>query len=255
MKVEDYGIVLSVRKFGGTGLVVNILSRSNGPIRGLVKGQKKNGNILQPGNLLHFSWQARLSEHLGTITPTLEKAYPLLHFSDYQRILGISSLCSLLDSLLPEREHALDIYNNFLKYLEGLSSDSWLQQHVLLELFVLEKAGFGLDLNRCSVSGSTDNITYISPKTGSAVSRTVGEPYSSRLFSIPSFFLRKAENQPHSLKEIIDGLEITRYFLAKHFFTESLSQIPVSCTQFHDELIRITNLNDQTGQNRDYKFS
>ena len=255
MKIEDYGIVLSSYKFGDSGIIIKILSAEHGPIKGLVKGQRKNNSILQPGNFIHFNWNARLSEHLGMISPSLERAYPLLNFSDYQKILSIKSLCSLIDVLIPEREVSPEIFVRFKEYLDDLQSDNWLCNYVRLELFILEKTGFGIDLERCAVTGGLDNITYISPKTGSAVSRDVGEAYKSRLFSIPGYFFENAENQPYSMQEIIDGLEITRYFLAKHFFAENLARIPVSCIQFRDELLRFVGLNEQDGQNRDYQFS
>lgn len=253
MKIEDYGIVLSTSKFGDSSLVVKILSQEHGPIKGLVKSARKNGTILQAGNMVHFSWSARLSEHLGLITPTLEKAYPLLCFSEYTKILSITSLCSLIDSLIPEREISTDVFEQLKCYLDDINTENWLKRHVLLELYILEKSGFGLDIERCSVTGSHDNITYISPKTGSAVSKDVGEPYKSRLFSIPAYFFQTAENQPYSLKEVIDGLEITRYFLAKHFFAESLARMPSAFVQFRNEMNRMLNVEER--ENRDYKFS
>jgi len=254
MKLEGYGIVLSAYKYGDNGIIVKILSREHGPIKGMIKGQRRNSQIIQPGNFVHFSWNARLADHLGMISATLEKAYALLNFSEYHKILSISSLCSMIDALVAERDDAADIFDGFKQYLDGISADNWLQQHVLLELFILEKTGFGIDIGKCSVTGSIDNITYISPKTGSAVSKDVGEPYRSRLFSIPGYFFQTAENLPASMQEIVDGLEITRYFLAKHFFAESLAKIPSACIQFRDEIIRATDLNDQTRQDRNYQF-
>ncbi len=257
MKIEDQGIVLSVYKFGDSSLIVKILSENHGPIKGLVKGVQKNISMLQAGNLIHFSWNARLSDHLGMIVPTLEKAYTLLNFGEYQKILSISSLSSLIDALIPEREYSADIYQKYIDYMENLDSPSWMENYVMLELYILEKCGFGFDLTRCAVSGSNDNISYISPKTGSAVAKDVGEPYKNRLFSIPKFFLEPfetAENLPNSMQEVIDGLEITRYFLAKHFFAESLAKIPSACIQFRNELLRMASLNGEAGQNRDYQL-
>ncbi len=253
MKIEDYGIVLSTSKFGDSSLLVKILSKEHGPVKGLVKGQRKNGTIIQCGNYVHFTWSARLSEHLGLIAPTLERAYPLLCFSEYTKILSISSLCSLVDSLIPDREVSLDIFERFKAYLDDINTENWLKNHVLLELYILEKVGFGLDFERCSVTGTQNNVTYISPKTGSAVSKEVGEPYKSRLFPIPSYFFEAAENLPHSMKEVIDGLEITRYFLAKHFFAESLARMPASFVQFRDEMNRMFDVEKR--ENRDYQFS
>jgi DNA repair protein RecO (recombination protein O) len=222
----------------------------------MLKGQRKNNSMVQNGNLVHFSWSARLSEHLGNLTLSLEKAYSLLNFSDYQKILSISSICSLADSLLPEREICTDIYEEFISYMDGLYRQEWLNSYVLTELFILNKTGFGIDLERCSVTGNMENITYISPKSGSAVSKDVGEPYKARLFKIPSFFLEMhkeiGQKQPTQMREILEGLEITRYFFAKHFFAENLAKLPSHCIQFRDELNRI--LNVEKRENRDYQL-
>src|ERR1043165_9139529 len=125
MKIEDYGIVLSTSKFGDSSLLVKILSKDHGPVKGLVKGQRKNSTILQAGNFVHFTWSARLSEHLGIIAPTLERAYSLLCFSEYRKILSISSLCSLVDSLIPDREESTDIFVKFKEYLDEIGKDGW----------------------------------------------------------------------------------------------------------------------------------
>ena len=256
MKIEDTGIVISSYKFGDTALVVKILSQNHGVIKGLVKGQKKNTATLQNGNLVHFIWSARLSEHLGMLSISLEKAYALLNFSDYQKILSISSVCSLIDALLPEREEYSDIFEEFIAYMHNLNFDNWLERYIMMELLILNRTGFGIDLERCSVTGNSDNVTYISPKSGSAVSKDVGEPYKSRLFKIPAFFLEKenemVQKEPTEMQEILEGLEITRYFFAKHFFADNLAKLPSNCIQFRDELNRI--LNVEKRENRDYQL-
>ncbi len=269
MKIEDYGIIISSYKFGDTAMVVKILSRDHGVVKGLMKGQKRHNSTLQSGNLVHFIWSARLSEHLGNFTISLEKAYSLLNFSDYQKILSISSIASLIDVLLPEREVYADIYDNFMDYLNQMADNNWLNNYVLLELSILEKTGFGIDMSTCAVTGTQDNITYISPKTGSAVSREIGDAYKSRLFKIPDFFLANpaeiGENQSVAhhmvaqepeLNDIIAGLEITRYFLAKHFFAENLARIPSPCAQFRNEINRLSNVEkrNEDRENRDHQL-
>jgi DNA repair protein RecO (recombination protein O) len=256
MNIEDYGIVLSSYKYGDSGIVVKLLSREHGVVKGLIKGQKKHNGIIQNGNLVHFNWSARLSEHLGMLNLELEKAYTLLFFSQYQKILSISSLCGLMDALLPDRENYSGIFDNFVNYMNNLDEDAWLSNHVLMEVLLLDKTGFGFDLERCAVSGTKDNITYISPKSGSAVSQEIGEPYKNKLFKIPSFLLDNEDKivQKHSenMQEIIDGLEITQYFFAKYFFAENLAKLPSSCLQFRDEINR--NFNVKERENRDSKL-
>jgi len=256
MKIEDYGIIISTSRFGDSSYIVKILSFNHGAVKGLVRSSKKNNVSLQIGNFVHFTWGARLQEHLGFITLSLEKAYTMLNFSNYQKILSIASVCSLIDVLIPEREDASDILQKLQLYMEDMSELSWLQNYVMLELFILEKAGFGLSLDFCAVTGKTENLAYISPKSGCAVTREVGEEYKAKLFGIPSYFktapFKTPENPEVYVQEIIDGLEITRYFLAKHFFVNQLARIPQPALQFLDEILRSSR--NETRENRSQQF-
>lgn len=237
MKFSDIGIVLSHIKYGDTSIIVKIFSQEHGIIKGLVNGQKKNSAILQTGNQISFEWNGRLEEHLGKLKPEIEKAYPLLFFSNYVKLISISSICKLIELTIPEKDPSPEFFKIFINYLENLNSEEWLKNYCLLELEILKNCGFGLDFSECAVSGSSDKLIYISPKTGAAVTKEVGEKYHEKLFKIPEFY---HDNKIRTnITEILESLRITRYFLAKDFFAENGKKIPDTCGNFLEEVSRI----------------
>jgi DNA repair protein RecO (recombination protein O) len=104
--------------------------------------------------------------------------------------------------------------------LEGLldaieaapSANGWGAALVRYELLLLAELGFGLDLDRCAVTGSSDNLVAVSPKSGRAVSAAEAEPYAGRLLALPRFI---HEGGIASWKEIGQGLELTGHFLSR----------------------------------------
>ena len=87
---------------------------------------------------------------------------------------------------------------------------------VRFEAGLLEELGFGLDLSKCAATGSTDDLIYVSPKTGRAVSRDAGEPYKARLLPLPPFMLSAQSGLGEG--DVGAGLEITGHFLQQFVF-------------------------------------
>lgn len=241
MQFEDTGIILSAKKFSDSGLLLCIFSENHGLIKGICKGQKKNLSNAQQGNLVNFTWRGRLEEHLGTLNIELEKAYPLLHFANYTKIMAISSTCSLLEAILQEKEPMQEFYYDIIGFLEGLRDNNWLKNYAFFELNYLTKNGFGFDFSRCSVSELTnaEELHYISPKTGAVVSREVGEPYKDKLFTIPKFF--KNNNYEPEIQEILEALKLTRFFIIKNYFEEGLAKFPQNAINFFEDIIKNNN--------------
>jgi len=243
MKFEDKGLVLKSQKYGENSLIVSVLSESNGLVRGLSRNVKKNQSTLQIGNLIEFSWSARLEEHLGMLNANIDRAYSLLCYDDYSKISAISSICALTSIIAQEKEQMSDFYESLINFSEDIVHEDdqlvWLEGYCIAELELLKYSGFGFDFSECSVSGD-DEVVYISPKTGAVVSREVGEPYKNKLFKIPSFFLDyMAEggfsddvSGDVSMQEIKQAMEITRFFINKNFFAEGLYKMPVAAANF-----------------------
>ena len=242
----DQGLVLSVRRHGESSVVAHLLTAGHGRHAGLVRGgqSRRLRGVLQPGNLVTATWRARLEEHLGSFALELDKslAAPLLPHAD--RLAALGALCSLVDTGLPERENHPALFDNTAAMITALDSgdDSWMPYYVQWELDFLRELGFGLDLSRCAATGSVDELVYVSPKSGCAVSRTAGEPYRDRLLPLPGFLIGDPVGAEARDAAILDGLSLTGYFIDKHVYAAHDRPMPPA----RDRLVQI--LRRRSGQ-------
>ena len=211
------GVVLSARRFGEGDLVVHALTEELGLHAGLVHGggSKRNRVDYEIGNRLDFSWAARLNEHLGSYRTDLINAPAAGIMHDADRLAGLASLCALIDTALPEREPAPGLFAALNLWLDQINEPHWAPLLVRIELGLLEVLGFGLDLSSCAVTGESDNLTHVSPRTGRAVSATAAEPYLDRLLPLPGFLLG---GKSAGDTDILAGLRLSGYFLERRVF-------------------------------------
>ena len=173
MEWRDDGVILSVRRHGETSAIAEVLSADHGRCLGLVRGGRSRLQrpVLQPGNLVQVTWRARLEEHLGnfTIEPLALKAGAIIE--EPFRLAGLSALVGLAQ-LLPEREPHRRMYQALQIILDRIEEDDvWPALLVRWELGLLDELGFGLDLSSCVATGTAQELCYVSPKSGRAVSR------------------------------------------------------------------------------------
>ncbi len=216
MEWRDDGFVLAARRHGESALIVEVLTREHGRHAGLVRGGQspRRRALLQPGNEVAVTWRARLAEHLGTVECELTRAHAARFLDDPGRLAALASAAALLAIALPEREPHGDIHHSFAALVEALdSAPRWPPRYVAWERDLLAALGFGLDLSRCAVTGATDDLAYVSPRTGRAVSREAGRPYHDKLLVLPDFLYREAAADGAA---IAAGLALTGYFLHHH---------------------------------------
>ena len=168
----DVALITGVKKFAERDAVLSFLTQNHGRYGGLVKGafSKRRAGDFQIGNLVQITWKARLEEHLGTVRAELLTAYAAGVWNDPERLTALSCLCAMC-SLLPERENVSDFFQKTLEQITLLSFDGWAARYALWETALLKALGFGLDLSACAVTGTTQNLVYVSPKSGRAVCR------------------------------------------------------------------------------------
>jgi len=217
MHWTDTGIILSVRPHGETSAVVQVLTRERGRHAGLVRGAqgKRLGGVYQPGNQVAVRWSGRLAEHLGNFDCELVEGYAARVLDDPARLATLTAAAAVSERALPEREPHPACYDGFLALLEALSGDHWAEVYVRWELALLGELGFGLDLSACAGGGANDQLAYVSPRTGRAVSLAAGEPYRDRLLALPGFLAGRGGG---GLAEVAQGLALTGFFLERHVF-------------------------------------
>jgi DNA repair protein RecO (recombination protein O) len=199
MQLSFEAIVLSAVKYGENSAIACILTENHGIYKGLVRsitGAAQRG-LYQPGNVIEAIWRARLSEHLGNLTAGLLHAGGACAMGEPLKLAALSSICSILESTLQERDPAPTIYQHLRLFLTQLGSenDIWQQSYILLELELLAQLGFGLELSSCAASGAVEDLIYVSPKSGRAVCREAGLPYHDKLLRLPEFILESINNQ------------------------------------------------------------
>lgn len=216
MQWTDEGIVLGVKRHGEANAILDLMTRAHGRHLGMVRGGtgSRLKPILQPGNTVSANWRARLDEHLGHYTVEALNLRASRFFAAPHAIYGLTHLTALM-RLLPERDPHESLYELFDSMLDHLDEAQVIAPLVVrFELQLLSDLGFGLDLTECVATGATEDLVYVSPKSGRAVSRAAGEPYAGRMLSLPAF-LRDA-SAPASGADVADGFALTGFFLDRY---------------------------------------
>jgi len=216
MQWTDEGIVLGVKRHGETSGILELLTRAHGRHLGLARGgfSARLKPILQPGNSVSASWRARLDEHLGTYTVEPVALRAANFFASPHAVYGVSHLAALM-RLLPERDPHEGLYDALSEILGRLDDASAAAPMVVrFELQLLAELGFGLDLAQCAATGAREELDYVSPKSGRAVSRAAGSPYADRMLRLPAF-LREPLAEPRG-HDLADGFALTGFFLSRH---------------------------------------
>lgn len=217
MEWSDDGIVLSVRAYGETSAIVEALTRAHGRHLGLVHGgaSRKSKATLQPGNSLQLGWRARLNEQLGTYHAELIRSRAGAVLEHRDALAGLNAFTAIASAVLPEREPHASVYEAAVLLLDAIAGQDfahWAPLYVRWEAGLLDELGFGLDLTHCAATGATDDLAYVSPRSGRAVSRKGGAAYAERLLKLPVFLLGSQNAEP-SAADILAGLRLTSFFL------------------------------------------
>lgn len=239
MQWSDEGIILSVRPHGETAAVVELWTRAHGRHLGLVHGgrSRKLRPILQTGNHVDATWKARLSDQLGHVALELRRGFAAEAMDDSAALAALSSMTALT-RLLPERDPHPNLYEITLFVLGFLNDVTvWPALLVRWELALLEELGFGLDLAQCAATGANDQLIYVSPKTGRAVSASAGEPYREKLLVLPQF-LTKHRSGSVTSADIQAGLALTGYFLEARVLQPRCAVMPDVRTRLTGYLAR-----------------
>ena len=202
----DNAIVLSAKALGENTYILSIFTSEHGRHLGVIK--KKHPPEI--GTLLHATWKARLPEQLGSLYIEEHTAYAPLFLDDITRLNTLICICALLDKTLPERQNYSDLHTYVLNLLSMLGKSDFLKKYILFEVHLLTALGFGLDTSCCAGGGDPNDLAYISPKTGRAVSREKGAPYHDKLLPLPKFIWQDC---PASDQDLCDGLNLTAHFL------------------------------------------
>ena len=242
MHWTDDAIVLGVKRHGEANAIAELFTRAHGRHLGLVRGGfgSRMKPILQPGNSVAETWRARLHAHLGTYTVEPVRLRTASMFSAHHALFAVMHLAALA-RLLPERDPHASIYEELEGILERIDDAAVVACEVArFELSMLAELGVGLDLTSCAATGVTDELIYVSPKSGRAVSRDAGEAWRDKLFKLPIFL-----NDPNvvpSGNDLADGFALTGHFLERLVLETRGLNMPEARTQFIAAVSRLPNV-------------
>jgi len=214
---SDDGIVLGTRRHGESSAIVEVMTRAHGRHLGLVRGGSgsRMRPLLQPGNTLRVVWRARLDEHLGNFTVDAIDLRAGGMMGAAHAIYALAHLAALV-RLLPERDPHEGVFEALDATLDRLDPPAVAAAMIVrFELDMLSELGFGLDLGSCAATGAVENLVYVSPKSGRAVSREAGAAWHDRLLQLPAFLSGRVLAPP-TPQELADGFALTGHFLARH---------------------------------------
>lgn len=228
----DEGIVLGARPLGERDAVLSLLTFEHGRHAGLVRGGvgKRQAPLLQPGNRLQVTWQARLEQHLGAFAVEPMRLHAARIMADSLALLGLGAATSLVELGAGERDPHPRLYAALLTLVEALGPGrAWLERYVRFELLLLAELGFALDLEHCAVTGATEDLAYVSPRTGRAVSREGAGELAPRLLPLPGF-LTGRETGPGEAGDqaIAQGLRLAGHFLRRHILEPMDKPMPAA---------------------------
>ncbi len=227
---EDNAVILSSRPHGEQAAIVNVLSAEHGRYAGLLPGGQtpRWQPLLQPGNQVCARWRGRLPEHLGHYQFEGAGAGAARWLSEPSVLAIIGSACSVAERALPERQPQPLIFNGLCHLLQLEDADLFGAAYVQWELGVLAALGYGLDLAACAVTQRTDDLFYVSPRSGRAVSRAAGAAYHDKLLPLPGFLRGEPDWSPAAVQQ---GLQLTAHFLARRVFHHTA---PRAAADWHD---------------------
>ncbi len=223
---QDQSIILAVRRHGENGAIISLITQDYGRQSGYLRGafSVKNRGTLEVGNIVDANWRARNADDLGSLTLELSRSTAARIMQDPLKLAALQSACSICDAALPEKDGHAGIYHGLSALLDILEGEVWAQGYIMWEIALLKELGFALDLSKCAGGGDSATLTYISPKTGRAVSLKSGEPYKDKLLPLPEFL--KPNGGQSGLEDMVIGLQMTRFFLEHWVFVHHNRGLP-----------------------------
>ncbi|MGX6960459.1 MAG: DNA repair protein RecO [Rickettsia endosymbiont of Pentastiridius leporinus] len=217
MNIKDIGVIIAKKPLKENTFIITVFTKNHGLYSGVAKeSSKKSKFIYQEGNIVDFLWQARLHEHIGMAKCELIKSYTGHFIMNKAKLYAFNSVTSLIKTLFHEREEHFNFFSFLINYLDNLSKNFCFRDYINFELALLTEMGYELDLTKCGVSHKEQDLTYISPRSGRALSYKVGLPYKDKLLILPKFLL--SNNNEIILEGKKQALNLTSYFFNRYLF-------------------------------------
>lgn len=197
------------------------------PDQGLLAGYVRGGRsrrlrpMLLPGNLVEAEYRARTAEQLPSLTIELLHSRAGL-LAEPLAAAAIDWLSGLTAVALAEGQPHPRLYEALEGALAAIeyapSARGWAAAAVRYELLLMAELGYALDLSACVATGQREDLAFVSPRTGAAVSRPAGQPYADRLLPLPAFLIEG--DADYGWGDVLDAMRLTGHFLARDILVD-----------------------------------
>ena len=238
MEWDGLSIVVQTTPYGEGDALAHLLTAEHGLYRGLVRGgsSRRHRSVWDVGNILQARWTARTSEQLGSLSGELVHAPMARLLDDALLLAAVPAACATAAGALAERVVVHDAYDALLLLLARLvNGDAPMAAFVRWELALLRDLGFGLDLERCAVTGAREGLAFVSPRSGRAVAGDAAGAWETRLLPLPRFLVG-GEDGEASPDDLLAGLRLTGHFLSRDAFGQRHRAVPGARTRLLDML-------------------
>jgi len=242
MLVRSSAILCSVRAHGEHGAIARALTPDHGLLAGYVRGgrSRRLRPVLMAGNIIEAEYRARTEEQLPSLTAELVRSRAGL-LAEPLPAAAIDWLCALTATVLPDAQPFPRLHAALSAVLDAIeyapSASGWAAAAVRYELLVMAEMGFGLDLSVCTVTGTRDDLAFVSPKSAAAVSRAAGQPYADRLLPLPAFLNEGRTEQDWD--EILSGFRLTGFFLRRDILVDRRADALAARDRLIDRIERL----------------
>jgi DNA repair protein RecO (recombination protein O) len=226
MKIEAEAVIIGARRFGSSSYIVSCFTREFGLISGYLRSSSKYHETPIVGNIVFMTWQARVEGQLGNMKlEVLNSIFPVIARNRLNTLM-VGCMAALLKICFQERDPHTEVYDSTMDFLIKLKTfcdaNLLLRDYSLLEVQIIKSCGFGMNITHCALTGAKDGLYYISPNTGSAVTKAEGERYKERLFHYPNCW----HSDSFGYDDISYALQINAHFLEKMCKTYFNREVP-----------------------------
>jgi DNA repair protein RecO (recombination protein O) len=245
MEWDAPAIVLDARPYGEGDAIATVMTAEHGAHRGLARGGGARGRtaIWLSGNLVQARWVARLADQLGSLSAELVHPGAALAMDDPLAVAMLSAACTVAEGALPEREPHPRVFEGLLRLIAHLPQGAAvLTDLIRWEAVLLADLGYGLDLTSCAITGETEGLAFVSPKTGRAVTSAGAGIWTSRLLPLPVFLTGDGAAGPADWR---DGLRLTGHFLERDAFGHHHRPLPAARQMLYDRVAALAAESEQ----------
>ncbi|KGB22855.1 DNA recombination and repair protein RecO [Acetobacter tropicalis] len=243
--------MLSAFPLGEVNARVHVLTEENGLVHAVAYGARSRAGsaLWQPGNVVKTRFQTRSTGTMPRLSGEMLYGCGFRLLDAPLALSMMQSVCVLADTALPEGEPCPALFAHTLKLLTFLGMDPAVSEqeglpHVVRwELALLADLGFGLDLSCCAVTGATEGLAYVSPRTGKAVTEEVAGEWKNRLLPLPAFLL--SDEETGTKQDWLAGLRLTSYFLARDAYGQRHRPMPAARERLEERVARLADAEEK----------